>query len=116
MADKTYNGWTNYETWAVKLWMDNEQSSYRYWKSTTQEMWDEAEATSYSTREQSASRDLADKLKEEFEENNPLASEASVWSDLLGAALCEVNWREIAENLLEEVDKTADEEDEDEDE
>ena len=24
----SYNGWTNYETWAVKLWMDNEEGSY----------------------------------------------------------------------------------------
>ena len=27
--EKTYNGWTNYETWAVGLWIDNEQGSYR---------------------------------------------------------------------------------------
>ena len=26
MSDKTYNGWTNYETWLVKLWMDMEIS------------------------------------------------------------------------------------------
>jgi len=30
--DHKYNGWTNYETWAVKLWMDNEEPSYRYWR------------------------------------------------------------------------------------
>ena len=28
MTDSTYNGWTNYETWNVKLWIDNEQSTY----------------------------------------------------------------------------------------
>lgn len=22
MTDTTYNGWTNYETWAVNLWLD----------------------------------------------------------------------------------------------
>ena len=27
--DKTYNGWSTYETWAVALWLDNERSSYR---------------------------------------------------------------------------------------
>ena len=26
-----YNGWTNYETWAVKLWFDNEEATYRNW-------------------------------------------------------------------------------------
>lgn len=33
-GDKTmsqeYNGWTNYETWNVALWMDNDESSYQY--------------------------------------------------------------------------------------
>jgi len=24
-----YNGWTNYETWAVALWIDNDEDSYR---------------------------------------------------------------------------------------
>lgn len=24
----SYNGWTNYETWNVSLWLDNERSTY----------------------------------------------------------------------------------------
>ena len=24
----TYNGWTNYETWNVALWLDNDEQSY----------------------------------------------------------------------------------------
>ena len=28
---KRYNGWANYETWIVKLWLDNEETSYRFW-------------------------------------------------------------------------------------
>ena len=24
----TYNGWTNYETWNVALWIDNERGTY----------------------------------------------------------------------------------------
>ena len=26
----SYNGWTNYETWNVALWMDNDETSYTY--------------------------------------------------------------------------------------
>ena len=29
MSDNTYNGWTNWETWQVLLWADNEESLYR---------------------------------------------------------------------------------------
>lgn len=25
-----YNGWTNWETWQVNLWSDNDQTTYRY--------------------------------------------------------------------------------------
>ncbi len=29
--DNRYNGWTNYETWAVSLWIDNDQATQMYW-------------------------------------------------------------------------------------
>ena len=105
--DKKYNGWTNYETWAVNLWMSNDEGSYRYWEETAQEVWADAEAGTYDwqTREFQADYALAERLKDEHEENVPVA-EASVYTDLLQAALDSVNWQEIAEHLLADVDKT----------
>lgn len=29
---KGYNGWTNYETWCVSLWLDNDSGSYDHWR------------------------------------------------------------------------------------
>lgn len=99
-----YNGWTNYETWNVALWIDNEQGSYSFRCDLAQEIYDDADGDM-----DEAKRKLADSLKDYIEDMNPLASQASVFSDLLGAALGEVDWYEIAENFLEDVDKKEEE-------
>jgi hypothetical protein len=46
---------------------------------------------------------LASRLKEELEEGNPLGEQATLYADMLGAALSDVNWHEIAEHYLEGV-------------
>ncbi len=111
MTDKTYNGWTNYETWNVALWIGNEQGSQRYWSDRAQEEWDGANGN-----EKDALRALADCLEDEFSDGAAALLEgakqtASVWADLLAASLSEVNWREIAEHFLEDVDKEVSAED-----
>ena len=114
--DKTYNGWTNYETWAVKLWIDNDEGSYHYWNDAAQEAWHDAEdkhPNQFMDRAENARLILSERLKDEHysDSEHPVfkAAEGSVYSDLLNAALSEVDWREIADALLEEVDKTDDE-------
>ncbi len=104
MAD--YNGWKNYETWNVKLWIDNEQGSSEYWAEQASEAWETGEykrAYSSQTRKESASCILADRLKDEFEEAQPEVT--GMWADLLNAAMSEVDWYEIAENMLEEFEE-----------
>lgn len=93
MTQKEYNGWTNYETWLVKLWMDNEAGSQDYWLETA--------ADHLKVDGEDARRSLADRLKEEHEDALPEVS--GFVSDLLNAALSEVNWWEIAESLLEDA-------------
>lgn len=91
-----YNGWSNYETWLVKLWMDNDAGSYHYWQERTQEIADA------SDDDDSTAREIADSLKEEHEQQaEELGIPTSgVFSDLMTAALGEVDWREIAESLI----------------
>jgi hypothetical protein len=122
MSDDTrYNGWTNYETWVVKLWIDNDQGSYEDWQERAQAVWEaaaDADRYSWQTREEWALAALADALKEywdndadqRMEEMGGKLPPACVYSDLLNAALSEVNWREIADAMLEDVDKSEDDE------
>ena len=84
MATKTYEGWSNYETWAVKLWMDNEEGTYRYWRR--------------EARNATSADRLADQLKDEHTDAAPEVE--GVFGDLLTAALSEVDWLEIAESLI----------------
>ena len=104
MNNKEYNGWTNYETWVTKLWMDNDHGTYCFLRVLAQDCWDNAKTDTYApTKERQAVYDLADALKEWMEENNPLANKANVYTDLLNAAIQEVNWHEIAESWLEDI-------------
>lgn len=96
-SDRTYNGWTNYETWAVNLWMDNEQSTQNYWA---------GEAVAALRKDDPVSH-LADRMSEEHQDAaidllSPLNGGSSVFADLLNAALSEVNWREIAQHWIDD--------------
>lgn len=102
-APKGYNGWTNYETWCWKLWMDNEEPSYRYACEIADKALAEVSKGKWVdkvfTREETAANKLADRLKSDGEENMPELD--GVWFDMLRAAFSEINWYEIAKSLIE---------------
>lgn len=99
----SYNGWTNYETWIVKLWMDNEETTqYFFWRDVSFGVWNSAIETETATRSEHARHELAEVLKEEYEHELPEL--AGPYRDLVGAALTRVDWFQIADSLLDEQD------------
>lgn len=109
MNEKPYNGYTNYETWLVALWIDNDQGLQEMIQEFAQAAYDEAEASEYLTREEEAVATLEKQIEDVIDEMNPLISEASLFSDMLSAAFREVDYREIAEGFIAEVDKEEEE-------
>jgi hypothetical protein len=104
-TEKGYNGWANYETWNVALWIDNDQGSYSQRQEMAEDAWKDAESSRTFTRLEQATLDLAKSLEAWIEELNPIADQASLFTDLLNAALGEVDWMEIAEHFMDDVDK-----------
>lgn len=109
MMEQKFNGWTNYETWAVALWIDNEQASYNYWRDQAEHhryMASESEAMAHQgvSPQEEARRTLAGQLKEEITDASPL-SDATLYADLLQSALGEVDWYEIADHLVGDVEE-----------
>ena len=94
----TYNGWANYQTWVVNLWLMNEQPSYNYWAERTRAV---LRGTEPGDDRSEAVRKLADELREVVQEECAI-DEACLASDLMTASLEEVDWREIAVSFVED--------------
>ncbi len=87
-----YNGWENYPTWCVHLWMTNEEGLYedcrRIAKHYPQNRYEVAEHVKG--------------FVEELPDVTAVTDRASFVCDLLGYALGQVNWTEIADAFIED--------------
>ena len=88
-----HEGFANYETWAVNLWLDNDEGLYN----EVRERIGDLDLTSRVDGTEELSGWLKDWVSEMQPEVNGL------WADLLGAALGEVDWDEIADSQLSDV-------------
>lgn len=106
MTNQEYNGWHNYETWAVNLHLSNDQGSADYWREQTDAAIKQAGAEKLRggletfTISERATLILSDLLKENHEENAPELT--GIYADLMGAVMSEVNWHEIAKHMVME--------------
>lgn len=129
MSDEEYNGWTNRETWAVKLHLDNTEAAQLWARElVTFEPADAAHQQRVRdaiwTPEQSKVFYVEDALREaveaafaaalnpDFSADNPFDDcEAVIGLDTQEifsmiadvGSLWRVNWREIAEHIVEEA-------------
>jgi len=94
--DSRYNGFTNKYTWLVSLWLDNDYGLYNLISEWSGDCDDVSE--------------LAERVQVYVvDEVNPLATEASMYSDILSYALGQVDFEEVVQGYWGEPDMDEDE-------
>jgi ABC-type amino acid transport substrate-binding protein len=103
----SYNGWSNYETWNLALWMDNDQGTYSM----------RCEAVSDAVNDNDDKEDAVSQVAKWLEslvENGELGELPAngFLSDILSNALREVDYDEIAQNWVDDAWEDKEEEEE----
>jgi hypothetical protein len=92
MSDKTYNGWTNYETWLCNMHMFDGQS------------WTDVCGLDATDTKPDVSfvAECAEQMVKSYLDDDGKTHMPSLVSDILFAFSREVDYRQIAEHLLED--------------
>ena len=106
-----YNGWSNYETWNFKLWLDNDQDVHNYIIDEIKKI----KAIGYDAEAYEVSNFLRSYIDDNMPNLNISTRSQSVhgsmsdkngfYDDILNAGLREINTREIAESYLEDLEE-----------
>ena len=106
-----YNGWSNYETWNFKLWLDNDEDLHNYIIGEIKKI--KAIGTSHIHEVSEASNFLRSYIEDNVPNLNVSTRSQSVhglmsdkngfYNDILNAALRDINTYEIAESYLEDI-------------
>lgn len=86
--EEGYNGWSNYETWCVNLWLSNDQGIYEAVNELIDGYDEDANVIAIA--------DDIEAFVGELPECASVREQANFVSDLLGASLSVVDWYEIA--------------------
>jgi len=84
-----YQGYENYETWCVSLWLNNSEADYEHFRELAKELKDV--------------KKLAISIENEIGNyGDELIESACLFKDLLNNSLEVVNWEEVAKDFLDE--------------
>jgi hypothetical protein len=92
-----YNGWTNYETWCLNIWIDNDQ----YLAERKAELIREV-SIHYDDKQVYELSLLLESMVEELRED---ALQVGLLSDLLGGAIGKINFYELAQHYWEDFNE-----------
>ena len=105
-----YNGWSNYETWNFKLWLDNDEDLHNY-------IIGEIKKIKAFPNKDNKAYEVSNFLRSYIEDNVPnlnvstrsqsvhgsMSDKNGFYDDILNAALRDINTYEIAESYLEDI-------------
>ena len=105
-----YNGWSNYETWNFKLWLDNDEDLHNYIIGQIKKI------KAFPNKDNKA-YEVSNFLRSYIEDNVPnlnvstrsqsvhgsMSDKNGFYNDILNAALRDINTYEIAESYLEDL-------------
>ena len=106
MSDNTYNGWTNRETWALMLWINNDEGLQNWAHEITRSNADQDPYTREKTIREWVETLLShNSYTEEY--GAPWPEGLATMAEDVGS-LWRINWNEVAEKLLEDLQELAD--------
>lgn len=96
--EEKYNGWTNYETWLLKAWINNDETDYNYFQNVARQT---LENVADKDKQQA---DFADHIKNYFADKKPRIKPI-FFQMLLETAFGRIDFKDISISILEDMEK-----------